>query len=188
MSRNPPDEPEYLMELPGLDAVSWSSLEHAYGHADGIPQDLKYLVSTNADDRACALESLYISIFHQGSVYSATSTALPFLIRILANSAMPNREEVAKLVAEISYSAKLRTVEQYREAWQRTADEYLSGLWQPTPSDEVFVREVQIEQELHQCLTAYEDLLEKLQADTNKEVAQAAKIIVVNLEGSPESP
>lgn len=178
---NPSDEPKYLMELPGLDAISWSSLENAYGPADGTPQDLKYLVSTNADDRACALDNLYISIFHQSSVYSATSAALPFLIRSLANSAMPNREDIAKLVAEISYRAKLRTVGQYREAWQRVTDEYLSGLWRPTPSDEVFAREVQTEQELHQCLTAHQELLETLQADINVNVAQAAGTILANI-------
>ena len=69
-----------LFTLHGLDDVDWSSLEHAYGPATHTAEDLRGLASSEAEVRSRALQQLEMSICHQGSLYSATAPAIPFLL------------------------------------------------------------------------------------------------------------
>jgi len=66
--------------LEGLDAVPWDQLTHASGTAKAVPDQLRRLAKGDAD----ALHELFGSIWHQGTVYEATSHAVPFLVEILA--------------------------------------------------------------------------------------------------------
>ncbi|QNS02810.1 HEAT repeat domain-containing protein [Streptomyces xanthii] len=70
--------------LAGLDSFPWDSVSHAYGSADDVPVLLRAL--TDPDDEAAedALSELYGSVLHQGTVYTATAAAVPFLARIAA--------------------------------------------------------------------------------------------------------
>ncbi len=72
--------------LENLDNVDWKNLSHAYGEADDIPELIKDLISKNSADRDNALWGLYGTIWHQGTIYSATSYSIPFLIEILENN------------------------------------------------------------------------------------------------------
>jgi hypothetical protein len=67
----------------GLDfeAVDWAGLTHAYGSAEDVPALIRSLVSPDADERSEALDGLFGSICHQGTVYSASAPAIPFLAR-----------------------------------------------------------------------------------------------------------
>src|SRR4051812_6165603 len=65
--------------LDGLDAVAWGALSHAYGKAHDTPELLRRAAH---DDEA--ISELHGSIFHQGSVYSATVAAVPFLAELAA--------------------------------------------------------------------------------------------------------
>jgi hypothetical protein len=69
--------------LAGVDDIPWRELGHAYGEAGAVPALLRTLAlgSGGAEE---ALGELYGSICHQGSVYSATVYAVPFLARIAA--------------------------------------------------------------------------------------------------------
>lgn len=69
--------------LAGVDNIPWQDLRHAYGPADNVPALLRALAlgSDEADD---PLDPLCGSICHQGSVYSATPYAVPFLARSAA--------------------------------------------------------------------------------------------------------
>ncbi|MEV4709105.1 hypothetical protein [Actinoplanes sp. NPDC049316] len=60
--------------LDGLDEVDWAALTHAYGPAHDVPELL----------REAALSDLYGRIFHQGTVYTATAAAVPFLVELAA--------------------------------------------------------------------------------------------------------
>ncbi|MFG3256728.1 hypothetical protein [Streptomyces sp. NPDC048172] len=73
-----------LDETGGIDALDWAALEHAYGPADDIPGLLRALASAEAEAEARdeALDTLFSSLCHQGSVYSATAAAVPFLARL----------------------------------------------------------------------------------------------------------
>ncbi|GAA2257026.1 hypothetical protein GCM10010232_53530 [Streptomyces amakusaensis] len=66
-----------------LDGVRWADADHAYGEADDLPGMLRAL--TGDEERASeALDELWSSILHQGTVYAATAEAVPFLARLAA--------------------------------------------------------------------------------------------------------
>ncbi|MEV8326866.1 HEAT repeat domain-containing protein [Kitasatospora sp. NPDC056731] len=69
--------------LDGLDAHPWASVSHAYGPAEDLPGLLRALAAggEQADE---ALAELYSCILHQGSVYTASADAVPYLARIAA--------------------------------------------------------------------------------------------------------
>ncbi|MFF8960185.1 HEAT repeat domain-containing protein [Streptomyces sp. NPDC014894] len=69
--------------LVDLDGVRWADVDHAYGEADDLPGMLRALAGDEERARE-ALDELWSSILHQGTVYSATVTAVPFLARLAA--------------------------------------------------------------------------------------------------------
>ncbi|MFI1286711.1 hypothetical protein ACH4U5_39185 [Streptomyces sp. NPDC020858] len=66
----------------GIDDIDWAALEHAYGPADDVPDLLRAAGSADAQVRDEALGELFSSLCHQGSVYSATAAAVPFVARL----------------------------------------------------------------------------------------------------------
>ncbi len=74
--------PPVVFELPGLNEVDWSAVTHAYGEATDVPIDLRNLASVDASTRERAMGMLTGSIYHQGSIYSATATAVPFIVQL----------------------------------------------------------------------------------------------------------
>jgi hypothetical protein len=84
----------------GLDfgAAEWAGLTHAYGSAQDVPVLIRSLVSPDADVRSAALDELFGSIFHQGTVYAASAPAVPFLARALL-TAPGQRELIGLLIA-----------------------------------------------------------------------------------------
>jgi len=65
-----------------MDAIDWSAFSHAYGPATDAPAMLRALLGGDKD-RATALEYLWGALTHQGTVWTATPPATPFLLRIL---------------------------------------------------------------------------------------------------------
>ncbi|MGZ0205170.1 HEAT repeat domain-containing protein [Streptomyces sp. RM1] len=86
----------------GLDTVDWSALTHAYGPADDLPGLLRDLCSADERQRHKALHELYGNIFHQGSRYPATAAAVPFLARMAADPALPDRSALLELLAALA--------------------------------------------------------------------------------------
>jgi hypothetical protein len=84
--------------LAGLDEVDWSAVRDAYGPAIEIPALLRALVSDNADHREFACRSLFQTIWHQGNVFSATATAVPFLYKLLEADGPYDRKDIAGLL------------------------------------------------------------------------------------------
>ncbi|MFI5531847.1 hypothetical protein ACIA8O_25275 [Kitasatospora sp. NPDC051853] len=68
--------------LTGLDRIDWSLLSHAYGTAEDVPSLLRGVASDEEERAVEAEEELWSSIVHQGTVYSATAPAVPFLARL----------------------------------------------------------------------------------------------------------
>lgn len=66
--------------LAELDTVNWASLSDAYGSAEDVPQQLRAIASGDDD----AYEDAFGNLWHQGTIYSVTPHAIPFLIGILA--------------------------------------------------------------------------------------------------------
>jgi hypothetical protein len=91
-----------MASLRGLDDVPWSELTHAYGSASDVPGHIRSLLSPDASKRADAFRELFASICHQGTVYEATVHALPFLIELLRDTTISDRDTLALLVARIA--------------------------------------------------------------------------------------
>ncbi|WP_369185670.1 hypothetical protein [Streptomyces sp. Y1] len=69
--------------LAGLDAHPWATVHHAYGPAEDLPELLRAFAE-GGEDAEEALDELYGSIVHQGTVYAASVDAAPYLARIAA--------------------------------------------------------------------------------------------------------
>ncbi|GAA3561732.1 hypothetical protein GCM10022419_048010 [Nonomuraea rosea] len=88
--------------LGGLESVGWDRLRHAYGPAGDVPVLLGSLRSRDAGEREQALAGLYTTIFHQGTRYPAGVRAVPFLVRLAADPATPDRSAVLALVGALA--------------------------------------------------------------------------------------
>ncbi len=88
-----------MENLRGLNDVPWARLQHAYGSAVDVPNQIRALVADDADARNAAFEGLFSNVWHQGTVYEATIYALPYLIEILRTGSCPDRNSVVLLVA-----------------------------------------------------------------------------------------
>ena len=92
-----------------LNTIPWGSYEHAYGSADDLPELLRAIASGDDDG-----SDLFGNIYHQGTVYSATSVAVPFLAEIIAaNQHGPNLEAPRTLLylfALIAYGSGYQQV------------------------------------------------------------------------------
>lgn len=60
--------------MQGLDDIPWSTLHHAYGTAEDVPELLRQLQTADPDVRNedSPLWQLFGNIWHQGTVYEAT--------------------------------------------------------------------------------------------------------------------
>jgi len=78
----------------GLDQVAWADVVHACGPAVDIPPLFEDLQSAGKIVRGKAWRELYGNLGHQGSIYQATSDAVPFLLEPLEDPDIPERCEV----------------------------------------------------------------------------------------------
>jgi hypothetical protein len=88
-----------VKSLDRLDEVDWPALQHAYGSAADVPDQLRALAFGTRGD---PLGKLYGNIFHQGKRYEASVHAVPFLAAIAADPATVNRAAVLTLLASLT--------------------------------------------------------------------------------------
>jgi len=103
---------------PMSDAVAWEELEHAYGSAEDIPQLLSLIGDPDAQHDKAWFD-LWGRLCHQGTVYSASGPAVPFLVRLARRTDLHriDRAQAVSLIAAISSGSS------YIEAHERpTAD------------------------------------------------------------------
>jgi hypothetical protein len=85
-----------------LDAIDWATLSHAYGSAEDVPALIRNLSARDPDTRDRALSDLFSTIWHQGTVYSASAPAVPFLIALAAHPGTPDRPGILYLLQALS--------------------------------------------------------------------------------------
>ncbi len=69
-----------------LRAVNWSQIDHAFGPATNLPDELmKYVEVKSTDVWSACGEFLHFELTHQGTRYPATLAAIPFLAEMLEN-------------------------------------------------------------------------------------------------------
>lgn len=88
--------------LEGLDAIDWASLTHAHGEATNVPRLLRSLLSDDREVRMQAFAELLGDIWYQGTVFSASAAAVPFLYELLADPNVQDKEDIVALLAEIA--------------------------------------------------------------------------------------
>lgn len=81
-----------------VDDINCASFEHAYGPATDLPKMLRSLASPDRAEWESALHAAYGNIFHQGTRYSATPKAIPFLIEIAARPETKHRSQIMSLL------------------------------------------------------------------------------------------
>ncbi|MFD0206523.1 MULTISPECIES: hypothetical protein [Saccharothrix] len=94
--------------LDGIDDVDWASLGHAYGSAEDVPGVLRDAVGADEELARDAIEHLYGSVYHQGTLYSATPWAVPFVARLAADPGTPRRAHLVNLLGAIAKSEDAR--------------------------------------------------------------------------------
>lgn len=88
--------------LEKLNKIPWSSLKHAYGFADDVPDQIRGLASADAEIRESVLWSLYGNIFHQGTRYQATPYAIPFIYELIENEEVQDRHKLIFFLVHIA--------------------------------------------------------------------------------------
>jgi HEAT repeat protein len=88
--------------LEGLDRVNWKELGDPYGSAAAVPDLIRALASANVDNWVSAVSPLMDKIFLAGTVSSATSHAVPFLIELLESPAVQNKPSLLAWLAALA--------------------------------------------------------------------------------------
>ena len=90
--------------LTRLAEIDWSSMSHAYGTAEEVPDLLIAMASDVEEARDKAFSRFYGAVHHQGDVYACTMAAVPFLVELAAAEYSPARASLVRLLASISAS------------------------------------------------------------------------------------
>ncbi|KAL5357000.1 hypothetical protein BJX96DRAFT_143752 [Aspergillus floccosus] len=127
-----------------IDSVDWASLSHAYGEATDVPADLRALVSPDPKERKAAYYSLQGTIYHQGSRYSASVPAVPYLLAILKQPSTPDRAHLIDYIMHLAlgydnmhlpdginmpaWRAQIAELESpdYEAVWTRRMDDWIA--------------------------------------------------------------
>jgi hypothetical protein len=88
--------------LRDIDTVDWAALSHAHGPASDVPSLLRALLSEDEDHREFACDLLHETVWHQGTIYQASSHIVPFLIQMLRVPELPAKMEVLALLGSIA--------------------------------------------------------------------------------------
>ncbi len=90
---------ELARELP---AVPWSRFTHAYGPADDVPALLYAVAVGDAPTRKEAWWELWGNVHHQGTVYEATTPAVPFIASLAGNRDYPDRVQALSFLRQLA--------------------------------------------------------------------------------------
>lgn len=85
-----------------LTTIPWATLQHAYGPATDLPNQLLALQSPGKQARTDAYDQLYSNIYHQSDRYEATAYAVPYILSILASTATPDRPRLFCLLLDLA--------------------------------------------------------------------------------------
>lgn len=113
----------------GINAVPWSSLLHAYGEASDVAEALQNLRNSDPKKHKDGLAHLWSTIFHQGTRYTSTEAAIPYIAEVLADPNAPQRSGLARLLIGLALGYEERFVpfgivpEKFREIRQRHQSE-----------------------------------------------------------------
>lgn len=91
--------------LETLNSVPWGELEHAYGKASDVPDLLRALASPEQKIYEDAINNLWSSVTHQGTVYSSTAYVVPFFCELLEAPEVQNKPALFYYLTKIAHGA-----------------------------------------------------------------------------------
>ncbi|MEO0813449.1 MAG: hypothetical protein AAFY60_11340, partial [Myxococcota bacterium] len=80
----------------------WSTLSHAYGPAEDVPELLRGLLSDSHATREAALDGLWGVLHHQGDVYDSTVAAVPYLIAVVQEPRTQDRAKILEVLESLA--------------------------------------------------------------------------------------
>lgn len=99
--------------LENLDKIEWAKLGHAYGSADDVPDLLRNLASPDKVARDATYYTLYGNIYHQGTIYEATAYAVPFLIELLQEPSVEDKDQLLLFLNHVMEGTSYNDVHQH---------------------------------------------------------------------------
>jgi hypothetical protein len=158
--------------LDGLDQIPWDKLSHAYGPASDVPALIRQLADGSKEVRDNALHELFGNIWHQGTIYEATSHAVPFLVELVTDRTIPDRGRVLYLLQSIS------------EGWL-LSQAYLAqqGKFLPAAVAKRHARELPHYQAAHAAVANGIAALEGLLSDEDADVRIGSAFVLATLAG-----
>jgi hypothetical protein len=102
--------------MPGAGADAWAGLEDAFGRTDRVPALFVGVVDPDSAASKAAIDELFNTIWHQGTVYEVTPSTVRFLTDLVCDPTQSdrNRAFIAFLLAAIA------TADSYVLATDRT--------------------------------------------------------------------
>lgn len=117
--------------LDGLDDINWSQFKHAYGNASDVPDDIRALLSPDAETVSDALGRCCGNLHHQGTVYEATAYAVPFLVEFLTLTDFPEKLNLLYYLIEFTNGHSYLDVHQrHYDIEERESDDFKRRLAQ----------------------------------------------------------
>ncbi|WP_425397402.1 hypothetical protein [Aeoliella sp.] len=176
--------PPPILEIQGLESVPWEEYSHAYGKATDVARDILGLVSTDNGVRESSLWQLFGSIYHQGSIYTATAVAVPFLLQIAGDARVPDRANVGDLLLDIANSSAIHE-EKIRKQWKRRRDDF--GDFYAKNWEENAEYEIESVASVRRAFADNIAAVRELSSDPDARVSTIGEAILENLE-TPLSP
>src|SRR5690349_1393823 len=106
--------------LQRAEKFSWWRFRHAYGFATDVPKILRSITSVDEDERYDGYYGgLYSAVTHQYTPYSATAPTIRFLVLLLAEPELPEKERLLEFLQFCAEHFRLRN------KWER----FLDGLF-----------------------------------------------------------
>jgi HEAT repeats len=122
--------------LEGLDQIDWASLTHAYGPASDVPDQIRGLASADEKTREASLYELFGNIWHQGTVYDASSHAVPFLVELVGDPSVQGKVGILTLLTALA------TGSSYLDVHARGPDEISRRMREKPAFEESLSREL----------------------------------------------
>ncbi len=166
--------------LEGLDKIDWKQLTHAYGSAADVPGQIRSLASSIKLRRDAAMDKLRGNIWHQGSVYSATASAVPFLIELLEAESVRDKHEILALLQAVANGHSYMDVHQHLPLYQKLfAEEVATPKWKAE-----LQTELSWVQQAHEAVRKGTPVYLRLLADGEASVRDAAAFVLGMLGGT----
>jgi hypothetical protein len=170
--------PPLLFEVEGLDSIPWHQYTHAYGTASDVPKDIRRLASADPEVREQAAWQLLGSIYHQGTLYPATSMAAPFLVCLALDKRLPDRSKVLEVLDALAESAAIDP-SKIRETWEWRRKNF--GERYSKPSAEMAEDEIACFLGVRRAMLAHLAAFQELVSDKDAETARLARSILNHL-------